>query len=247
MITRWFIFSLENQRFFCLKRSVFVDRHLYKVYGDMGKIHKISAEMVRGSHSLCEIAKKIDLPDSGSSLKRIKAHIKNSGFDCSHFNKNHNHYQKYPEINKKCPACGSTFKTRKGHPKEKTTCSRSCSNTYFRSGDKNPNWNKNAYRSTCFNYHEKKCVICDERHIVEVHHLDGNKQNNDPNNLIPLCPTHHQYWHSNHRHRIEQQVLNYVEEWKKTGRGDRIWTCNPLHPKQVRYQIALRLAFYSLA
>jgi len=52
--------------------------------------------------------------------------------------------------------------------------------------------NKN-YRTICFNYHKKKCVCCEESLIVEVHHFDENKENNSPDNLIPLCPTHHRY------------------------------------------------------
>ncbi len=37
-----------------------------------------------------------------------------------------------------CPVCGKKFKVRRNE--SKTTCSRSCANTYFRSGADNPNW-----------------------------------------------------------------------------------------------------------
>jgi very-short-patch-repair endonuclease len=39
--------------------------------------------------------------------------------------------RKYEEINKNCPICQKQFTTQKNHPKEKTTCSNKCSNTYF--------------------------------------------------------------------------------------------------------------------
>lgn len=78
-------------------------------------------------------------------------------------------------------------------------------------------WKENAktYRTIAFQNHQKKCVICSEELIVEVHHLDENKENNSPENLIPMCPTHHQYWHSAHRHLVEQQVLMYISGWQK--------------------------------
>ena len=74
-------------------------------------------------------------------------------------------------------------------------------------------WKEETYRSTCFYYHKKRCVVCDEYNIIEVHHLDENHENNSSDNLIPLCPTHHKYWHSRYRHLIEKQVLNYIENW----------------------------------
>lgn len=122
----------------------------------------------------------------------------------------------YPQIEKICPICEKTFKTGKGSPKEKSTCSYSCSNSYFRSGLNNPNWKEESYRSTCFLSHKKECVVCGENKIVEVHHLDEDKNNNRIENLIPLCPTHHKYWHSRFKSEIEKIVLNYIEDFKNS-------------------------------
>jgi hypothetical protein len=130
-------------------------------------------------------------------------------------------YMKYSKIIKKCPVCETEFETKLGHRDEKTVCSHACANTYFRSGKSNPNYktdnNLNAevkYRTICFRYHEKKCVCCNEKNIVEVHHHDGNKKNNKPENLIPLCPTHHQYWHSKFRYLIKSKVDKYIKIFK---------------------------------
>lgn len=41
----------------------------------------------------------------------------------------------------------------------------------------------------------KQCVICGFDKIVELHHLDGNNQNNSSENLIGLCPNHHKMIH----------------------------------------------------
>lgn len=112
---------------------------------------------------------------------------------------------------KVCPVCTNKFKARKN---KQVTCSRSCANTYFMTGDQHPNWKQSSYRTTCFMYHKKKCVVCEEDKIVEVHHLDEDKNNNHPSNLIPLCPTHHQYWHSKFKKEIEHLVLNYYNNLK---------------------------------
>ena len=97
----------------------------------------------------------------------------------------------------------------------KATCSRSCANSFFKTGENNGNWKQDAYQSTCFLHHNKKCVVCGEINIVAAHHLDENHQNNAPENLIPLCPTHHQYWHSKFRHLVEPTVREYIANWKK--------------------------------
>ncbi|AQW88990.1 hypothetical protein FDH34_gp455 [Serratia phage BF] len=130
---------------------------------------------------------------------------------------------------KSCPVCGNEFKVSKQYETHspKTTCSHSCSNTYFRSGINNGSHAKalstdkirkakenSQYRTLCFHYHEKKCVVCGEKNIVAVHHYDENHYNNEPSNLIPLCPTHHVYMHSSFKHLIEEQVHQYVLNWK---------------------------------
>jgi len=121
-----------------------------------------------------------------------------------------------PNNLKICPVCSKPIKNYKTNK----TCSHACANTYFRSGSDNPNWkdhgtSEGTYRSTCFLYHKKECVICGEKNVVAVHHMDGDKHNSSPENLIPLCPTHHAYWHSKYRHIIEEQVKLYIKKFKE--------------------------------
>ncbi len=113
---------------------------------------------------------------------------------------------------KSCKVCKTPIKN---YNRSKGTCSKSCANTFFKRGENNGNWKQDAYQSTCFLYHKKECVICGESRIVDAHHLDEDKTNNDPSNLIPLCPTHHRYWHSRYRHLVEKSVYSYIESWKK--------------------------------
>jgi len=122
----------------------------------------------------------------------------------------------WSEIEKSCPVCEKTFVTLKGHKNEKRVCSHSCSNTYFRSRENNPNY-KNGfngdkdYRIICFSHHEKKCCICGFDYIVEVHHLDCDNTNNDPNNLIPLCSNHHRMYHSRYRQLVSPLIDEYIK------------------------------------
>ena len=124
-----------------------------------------------------------------------------------------------------CGTCGTTFSVQEREnlfpSRESYYCSRSCANSV---GGKTKaeiyHSDENAhYTTVCFRHHEKKCVICNEVNIVSVHHLDGNHSNNNPENLIPLCPTHHQYWHSKFRPLIEQVVMMYIEHWKEVKKG----------------------------
>jgi hypothetical protein len=93
---------------------------------------------------------------------------------------------------KPCAVCGGPVKL-----KEATTCSHSCSNKHFRRGPSNGSWEGKNYRTICFHHHEKKCVVCGEDKIVEVHHLDEDHKNDDPKNLV------------------EAIVIAYAEEWSK--------------------------------
>lgn len=100
----------------------------------------------------------------------------------------------YETITKKCPVCSTEFTTKKGHKREKMTCSYSCSNTFFRSGENNPNYrhgHKKTYRNLVKYEKCERCGYSDYPVILQVHHRDHNHQNNDPSNLEVLCPNCH--------------------------------------------------------
>ena len=109
-----------------------------------------------------------------------------------------------------CVVCSKPIKNYK---ESKGTCSRSCANKHFRSGEDNGNWKGENYQSICFLHHEKKCVVCGEDKIVAVHHYDHNHENNDPNNLVPLCPTHHSYVHSRYVVEVQPAIDEYVKRF----------------------------------
>jgi hypothetical protein len=98
--------------------------------------------------------------------------------------------------------------------KSSKTCSHTCANRYFKQREIEDE-NSNEYRKICFKYHKKECIICNEVNIVHAHHFDVNRKNNNPSNLLPLCPTHHKYMHSRFRELIISRVETYINEWKK--------------------------------
>ena len=69
----------------------------------------------------------------------------------------------------------------------------------------NPN-GENAHRDICLEHWEHKCVICDWDISVDIHHIDENHDNNDKENLIPLCANHHRMCSMN-EHKEKLQVM----------------------------------------
>lgn len=103
---------------------------------------------------------------------------------------------KYQEV--ECDYCHKKFnrlksQLNKDNKTGKVFCSKVCSNRY-----KNERTLKlddgAAYRRNAFNTYKHECAICgyneDER-ILEVHHLDENRDNNKIENLVILCPNCH--------------------------------------------------------
>ena len=164
-------------------------------------------DVIKNSETKSEVINKIFGYYNGTTQRLFEKMVTDKNYDISHLK---SRKSKYKLITKKCPICGNDFTVKGNKNGVKKTCSHSCSNTFFRSGKNHPNWNENSYRSTCFEYHEKKCVVCGEKNIVSVHHYDYNHNNNNPNNLIPLCPTHHQYIHS----KYINDVIGIVDDYR---------------------------------
>lgn len=51
------------------------------------------------------------------------------------------------------------------------------------------------YREKCLNEEGEWCNVCGSERFVEVHHKDGNRSNNELDNLIPLCRDCHKQVH----------------------------------------------------
>lgn len=162
-----------------------------------------------------EVYRKLNLKSGGHSTKFLNKMVEKLGLSFETLKENH--FNKY-HIKKICPVCGKEFYTDVGEKRRKQECcSYACSNTYFRSGENNGMYHKaTKYTTLAFRHHPHKCCICGEEKIVEIHHYDGNHNNNDIINLVPLCPTHHQYIHSRYKDIIIDIVDEYVKKFKES-------------------------------
>lgn len=99
----------------------------------------------------------------------------------------------YEEVN--CDECGTKFKKLKSRITEKNFCSIACGNRY-KNRERFDFNNGSSYRRNAFIHNDHKCALCgwdkDER-VLEVHHIDENREHNTMDNLIILCPTCHKY------------------------------------------------------
>lgn len=116
-------------------------------------------------------------------------------------------YRKFSWKPKKgiCKRCG---KEKQLHAKE--VCP-GCYTTIFRL-QYNKNWNyQNRHNISLELYRKitKKCVVCNFDKIIDLHHLDCNKENNSEENLIGLCPNHHKMIHHNE---FRQEVIKLLQE-----------------------------------
>lgn len=112
---------------------------------------------------------------------------------------------------KECNFCGKPIKNYKT---SKGTCSKSCANSFFKVGENNGNFKGDSYQYKCFANHKKECVVCGENKIVAVHHYNEDHFDDRIENLVPLCPTHHQYLHSRYAEEIKHIVDDYVNRFK---------------------------------
>lgn len=88
-------------------------------------------------------------------------------------------------------------------------CNRSCAN------NRQTWWNDNAthYRTIAFRHWDERCVVCGFDKVVAIHHVDENKDNNEPVNLVPLCPNHHEMvHHSKWAHEVKPVIEKLIVE-----------------------------------
>jgi hypothetical protein len=174
-------------------------------------------EIIKNCKTISEAVRNTLGYDNGRTRKKFLFIVEEQNLDITHLRSKPLLYER---VIKECPVCGKEFEDLVGHPRQKTTCSYSCSNTHFRSGENNPNYKEikdvrssNKYRRICFEQHKPECIICGENKIVSVHHYDENHENNSIENLIPLCPTHHQYVHSRYKNDVIDTINKYREEF----------------------------------
>ena len=55
----------------------------------------------------------------------------------------------------------------------------------------------------------KSCILCGFDKIVDLHHLNENKKDNSPKNLVGLCPNHHKMIH---HEKYREYILSEVKK-----------------------------------
>jgi len=128
-----------------------------------------------------------------------------------------NCYRKY-EWKQKLITCKRCGRQKPNHAKG--LCA-GCYQFVFRS-DANKAWNHKKNHNINIELYKKittECLICGFSKIVDLHHLDGNKQNNSEKNLIGICPNHHRMIHE-YKYRkeicdiLKQKGFNLPEDQK---------------------------------
>lgn len=129
-----------------------------------------------------------------------KRYIKSTKhFFCNREHKN-KFFQKREEVI--CSHCGKKFEiTPSRKLKSKCNlffCSKKCKSNEQKIGGKinisNYREGRSVYRDIAFRTYEPKCEICNYSEFIEilqVHHIDENRENNNPDNLMILCPICH--------------------------------------------------------
>jgi len=71
-----------------------------------------------------------------------------------------------------------------------------------------------GYKPRCYVYWEKSCVCCGktpkDKTIIDVHHIDGDRENRDKYNLIPLCRQCHSKVH-HQKNNIYKNTCDYKQ------------------------------------
>lgn len=122
-------------------------------------------------------------------------------------------YGELKEHTKVCKCCGKDFifegRIKTKAYERKLYCSRSCAN------NRQEWWDKNAtnYRTIAFQDWKKECAICGFDKIVAVHHIDEDHSNNNRENLIPLCPNHHEMVHSKKYNAEVNKLIGELVKW----------------------------------
>ena len=121
-----------------------------------------------------------------------------------------------------CAYCGKKiYRSKSDVEKNKSGyfyCSKECGNKHKNdlresSGEWTSSWS--TYRRRAFENNIHECLVCgwneDER-LLEAHHIDSNRENNDTSNLCLLCPLCHRkitlgYYELD----VDNQVLNKIK------------------------------------
>jgi hypothetical protein len=140
--------------------------------------------------SVAQVLSKLGYAKKGQYISIVKEFLGDNEIDTSHFTVNGKPPLKFEK--RQCLCCGSTFTTEMRPSNDQVTCSRACSNTYFRTKD-----GASTYRERALRHYGCTCNACGFTNLLalEVHHIDKNRENNSLDNLVVLCANCHRITH----------------------------------------------------
>ena len=150
-------------------------------------------EIVDNSLAASQVLYALGYAKKGQYISIVKQYLIDNDIDTSHFTSNGKPALKL--IKKVCPVCASAFTTEYRCEGEQVTCSRACSNTYFRTKSEG---SQSSYRKRALDHYGTICSVCGYSNsaALEVHHKDENRSNNHISNLVVLCANCHRLTHS---------------------------------------------------
>jgi hypothetical protein len=176
-------------------------------------------QIVQTCETLSQVCSAFGYSNNGRNTKRARSILDSLKIDYSHFREGV--AKRVHEYTKVCPNCSkefTVFSNRDGN--KKVTCSHSCANKYFswKQGAKNYTGASDSvnYRDILFNYLKDNnipigCVVCEELEVLDVHHIDEDRSNNEVDNLIVLCPTHHFSYHRYGTKVVVDKMLEHMD------------------------------------
>ena len=172
-----------------------------------------SLNSLRNHERLCKLNPNRDISDMAAARAKATRPI-----SCVHCTKIFpwNTIRKHENIclskDRVCPECNNDYRA---NSTEQVYCSNKCANNATKYKPRKDN----NYRTLCFRFHKKECVVCGFDKVISVHHYDENKKNNHPLNLIPMCPNHHEMIHTkSYVDEVKPIVDKWLLEQKLSGR-----------------------------
>ncbi len=160
-------------------------------------------DIVDNSISLADVCSAYGYSNHGRNTSVVRLLLDTNDIDYSHFTNG----GKAAIIEERiCPQCSKSFTVRTTDKKDnsKVTCSHACGNIYFahKQGGSNRQSGIGSYRKDIYTYYKEHnlvlcCCHCGEIDpiIIDIHHIDENRYNNELDNLVPLCVRCHRTWH----------------------------------------------------
>lgn len=146
-------------------------------------------------------------PNREASYKKVRASVHNR------LNHQLGEYKKFEVVCSSCSAAFQVTEREKLHPeKDHYYCSRSCANSVGGKA-KVEKYGLTQYISIAMKYYKPQCAVCGITDVLDVHHIDEDRGNFHPSNLIFLCPNDHYRLHRNNDSRVKKVIEGHGTAW----------------------------------